>query len=356
MKKLLIVLLALTLLLCACGKAETPETTAEPTTEATTEATTEPTTEPPILYRHPLTGEPLDAPFSGFVTTAVINNIKDCLPQFGISKADLYYEVETEGGITRCLAVYTNLEGVGSIGPVRSVRTFFNNITASYGGTVIHCGGSVNGLKGWYSDTSSLSNWQHIDQRFNGGYFFRDSERSRQGYAYEHTLFTTGDSLIKALDAKDYDKVKELDFGLTFEDDVILAGEKADKIVVTFKGDKTTTMTYNKALDEYEMSQYGGLTVDATTGKTMTFANVLVLYTSQWKIHDGYYSRSYYDLIGEGEGYMAISGKIVPITWQRDSVEKPFAYFLSDGTPVTLSQGTSYIAIASETSDPISYE
>ena len=34
-------------------------------------------------------------------------------------------ELITEGDITRCLAIFTDISKTGSIGPVRSARTFF---------------------------------------------------------------------------------------------------------------------------------------------------------------------------------------------------------------------------------------
>ena len=136
------------MMLCACGKqvpAETTPTTTAPTTTPTTEPTTEPTTaptEPPVLYRHPLTGAPLDEPWSGQAVAVMINNLKKAMPQKGISQADILYEVEVEGDITRCLAIFTDLSKVADIGPVRSARTAFNSLAVSYGAPLIHCGGS----------------------------------------------------------------------------------------------------------------------------------------------------------------------------------------------------------------------
>lgn len=354
MKRIAVIALALCLLMCGCGPqyevpyapTNTADVTAEPTNEPTVEPTTEPT-EPPVLYRHPLTGEPLDAPYTSRPVSVVINNLKKCLPQYGIAAADMMYEVETEGGITRFLAIYTDLTQVASIGPVRSLRTFFTSVAASYDSPTIHCGGSVKGLQGMHDFNNKLKNWEHIDQRYNGKYFYRDKERRSQGYALEHTLFTTGEMLIEALAAKKYDKVydSEVSYGLQFADEVALGGEAANTVTVTFTGKKTTTFTLDAATGLYKASQYKQDHVDGGTGEVLAYRNVLVLQSPQKRSNDGYYVRSYYTLTGEGEGYFACDGQIVPIKWVRKSVNDPFAYTLADGTPITLGVGKSYVAI-----------
>lgn len=362
MKRTVTLLIVLCLLLCACGPTyEVPyASTTEQTvvTTAPTEETTVPT-EPPVLYRNPLTGEPIDALYTGRPTAVVINNIKAALPQYGISGADMIYELETEGGITRMLAIFTNLSDVGSIGPVRSARTYFNNISASYNIPMAHCGGSVNALQGKYDQNNKLGKWDHIDQMSNGSYFFRDKERRKQGYALEHTLFTTGEQLTAVLAKKGYDTVTEtgVDYGLQFADDIALNGEAATKITVTFRGKKTTTLTYDAGTGLYKASQYKKDHVDAGSGDTLTYKNVLVLQAKQTRASGGKYTRSYYNLLGEGKGFFACNGQIVPIKWSRNKVTDNFAYTLADGTPLTLGVGTSYIGVV-DTSAPagVAYE
>lgn len=350
MKRTVTLLIVLCLLLCACGPtyevpyASTTEQTVE--TTAPTEETTVPT-EPPVLYRNPLTGEPIDALYTARPTAVVINNIKAALPQYGISGADMIYEIETEGGITRMLAIYSDLTNVGNIGPIRSARTYFNNVSASYDIPIVHCGGSRTALVGMYDKTNKLSNWEHIDQAYNGSYFFRDQERRKQGYALEHTLFTTGEDLIAVVAKKNYDKVTEagVDYGLQFADDISLNGSTANKVTITFRGKKTTTMTYNAETGLYAASQYGKEHKDAGEGKSMTYKNVLVLVAAQSRANDGKYTRSYYDLIGEGKGYFACNGTMIPIKWVRKAVTDPFSYTMEDGTPLTLGVGKSYVAV-----------
>lgn len=374
MKRIVSLILALCLLLCGCSGTQ-DETTASSTQEATTEATTEATkeaatqatteatteaTEPPVLFRHPLNGQALDAPWTNRATAVVINNIQAALPQYGISQADMIYELETEGGITRLLGIFSDLSDVGSIGPVRSARTFYNNIALSHDATLIHCGGSEFALRGQYSDSSDpISGWVHINEQHNGSYFFRDYDRYNSGYAWEHVLFTTGKNLTKALADKGYDITYEgdgYDHGLTFADTPELSGETANTVTITFRGKKTTTMTYDAQTGLYAASQYGQPLMDGGTREQVAFRNVLVLYTDQWFVRDSAYARSFYDLSGSGEGHFVCDGQIIPITWHRDTLRGSFSYTLEDGTPLTMGVGTTYIAVVAASRQPVSYQ
>lgn len=360
MKRIAVILLAVCLLLCGCKKKDTyptlPTETTQPTepTQETTVPTVPPETKPKeVLYRHPLTGAPLDAPWSGQVTAVMVNNLKKAMPQCGISSADIFYEIEVEGDITRCLALFTDFSDVGAIGPIRSVRTVYNSVAISYDAPIIHCGGSQGlGLAGRYSESADrIANWEHIDA--DSTHFYRDSNRLNSGYAWEHTLFTTGELLQKAMDKKGYNTPTDKTYGLKFSDDVQLDGEKAEKVVVTFKGGKSSTFNYDAEKQVYTYYQHGQDHIDGNTGEKVTFKNVIAIYTKQWYHSDGMHK--FYDTIGKGEGYAAINGKIVPILWNRESLREPFTYTLKDGTPLTLNAGTTYVALVG-IKNPISYQ
>ena len=374
MKRFIAVLL-IAVLLVGCGK-QAPTTEAEPgtapstaatepttlpaieETEPPTEATEPEPTEPPVI-RHPLTGEVLDTPYTGHATAVVVNNIIDCQPQHGISDADIFYEVETEGGITRNLAIFTDLENADKIGPIRSARTYFNALARSYQAPLVHCSAGLPARDGYVDNyVTKLSNWEHVDAgAFGTAYFYRDSQRLAQGFAQEHTLFSTGEKLLNVLAYKEYDKVNEngLDFGLQFAEAPVMAGDAATKVKVTFMGSKTTSFAYDAETGLYTASQYGGTHKDGNTGEAVTYRNVMALYVNHTKADVYYAYRSFYDLVGSGEGHMACDGKIIPIKWSHASYEDPFVYTLEDGTPLQLGVGRTYIGITGA-SDPISYK
>lgn len=371
MKRTAALLLVLSLLFCACSIENTPDVPATGDTPPLTDTTgstgttgedpadplppedtgegSVPEEQPPVLaYRHPLTGKGLAEPWYGTPVAVVVNNIREAQPLYGLSYADILYEVETEGGITRMLALVSDLAALDKIGPIRSTRTFFNSIALTYGAPLIHCGGSAAALRGHYDDSyDTIYGWQHINEQYNGSYFYRDQDRTQDGYDYEHTLFSTGEKLLQGMVDKGYyvDRDTPADFGLIFADSPEISGSTANTVTVNFRGGKTTTMTYNADTGLYEAAQYGSDFVDAATGETLSFRNVLVLYTSQWFIYDGTYYRSYYDLIGSGDGVYACDGQLIPIKWTRDKLRGTFTYTLEDGTPLTLGAGQSYIAV-----------
>lgn len=362
MKRLLALFLALCLILCGCGKDEPVETSApttaptvatEPPTKATeppTEATEPPTeaTEPPMNLIHPLTGEQLEEPYTKRPIASTLNNQVAAMPQHGINDTDWMFEIETEGDVTRCMGVFTNPDQLDIIGPVRSARTYFISLSASFGAPLAHCGGSYLASAKQYSYDGILHDYRDIDEMYNGQYFYRDKDRSARGYSYEHTLFTTGPELQRAMEDKGFDddlNGEGVDYGFLFaEEPEMKKGDVANEIVIRFYAGKKTTMTYNKETGRYEGAQYGSDWIDGNTGEVYCPKNVLVIYAEQSK---ALAPLSLYGLEGTGEGYLAINGKCLPVKWSRADVYQPFSFTYEDGTPVTFAIGNTYAAVVS---------
>ena len=377
MKKTISVLLCLCLFLTACAKqpeqtepsttAATAEPTTEvttvPTTEATTEATTEPTTvpttEPPVLYRHPLTGEPLEAPLTTRPVAISSNNYKAAQPVLGISHADIIYEHITEGfgSETRMLAVYTDLGFDDQLGSVRSARTYSVSLAASLNAIFVHCGGSTMGL-----DKLSSMKYPSFDEYYNGSYFYRDSARKAAGYSSEHTLVTEGNKLIKGLGTKKWDLTIPEDayYGFDFSDEADLNGSAAENVTIQYynKSGKYTMMDYDKTDGMYygtqKWSKKQTAIADGNTGDLVPFKNVLILKTKITGAGDG--SHIYMDLTGNGDGFLARDGEYVAIKWKRKSDTDPFTFTLTDGTPVTFGVGKTYVSVLPTTSPDVIFK
>jgi hypothetical protein len=326
--KILLLILALCCILAACGKYQ------------------EAPTDPPLLYRHPFTGEPLDEPFTARPVVSTVNNHQGALPMSSISHADIFYEIETEAAVTRCLAFFTDLSEVGPIGSTRSARTYFNSIAYSYDAVLVHVGSSKYARSGQHDMMGNrLPVYDHIDWAYHPAYTYRDQDRINAGYAWEHTMFTTGEKLQQALTDLEFDMVIEegIDYGLTFHEEPEMVGDSATNVVVTFPGTKTTTFVWNEDLGAYETYQFGEPWVDEGNDNTvLSFRNLIVMVAERWRPKG---SNSFYELLGSGEGYFACDGKLIPILWSRNGDRDTFHFTLEDGTPLVQGIGNSYVAL-----------
>ena len=86
----------------------------------------EPEPEPVYPYTNPLTGEGLMEDISGKRPIAVMfNNLEKALPQLGVGQADVIYESVAEGGITRMMGLFQDIQGAGDLGSIRSARDYY---------------------------------------------------------------------------------------------------------------------------------------------------------------------------------------------------------------------------------------
>lgn len=343
MKKLFPVILTLLMLLTACGKSSSPTVALEPPSVEVPDATATPTAAPETIT-NPLTGEALETDISANRPYAVmLNNIKVALPQDGISKADILYEVLAEGNITRFEAIFSDLNGVGAIGSMRSSRPYYIELALSYDAIYLHAGGSEQA----YSDISSkgVDNIDGVRGAYSGEIFYRDPTRMK--YGSEHSLFTTSDKVLEYTSKLGYESQHDgtFDYGLEFTEtpDMGSAAAAAATVNVSFEGIKDTSFTYSSASGLYTGAEFGSDLIDGTTGAAVQFKNLLVLYADSEILDD--YGRRSFDLDGTGTGHFICNGVTVPIKWSHSGTGSCFKYTLADGTPLQLGIGKSYIAI-----------
>lgn len=368
MKKTFALVLALCLLLCGCGEkpvateptteptvptteATQPETTeaTEPETEPSTEATqpeTEPTEPPAPVYTDPFTGEARDTACTDRPFAVALDNAKQALPHWSVSDAQMIWEVPHEYDSTRVVAMYTDLSELTRLGPLRSARTHHVSLAQSFDALFLHAGYSPY-AKQALKDTG----WETLNGVEGKGaynFFHRDQDRLNDGVALEHTMYITGPEVIEYSDYLGYEIAagEEVDYGYRFAADGTPAGgSDAQQIQIRFtSGGKKTTLTYQPEDGKYTMKQYGLTYRDGISGSTVEFENVLIL-KADVGLQSGSDYRISVDLVDSGKGWYACGGKLVPITWERDSSLSPIRYYLEDGTPLTMGVGTTYAAV-----------
>lgn len=360
-KYLLAILMSCLVLFSACSSStdedietEDPVETVEPSAEPTVEPTVEPTEEP-IVYTNPLTGEVVDEDMSLMRTWAImINNIEQALPQHGVSEAEIIYEIPAEGGVTRMMAIFTDISDIEAIGSMRSLRPYYADIGLSYGSIIVHAGGS----DAAYTELS-LYDADAIDGVLGthaAELFYRDSVRIST-VGYEHSLFTTGEMMLEYAELEGFSTTNEtpVNYEMTFSENAVdQCTDVADYIKIWFNTTKSTSFTYDEDTGLYTGYEYGIRYVDGNTEENMTFTNVIALVT-EISVLDSV-GRLDVELTGSGTGYFMTGGMRTTIIWTRESDTSPFIFYLEDGTRLNYGIGTTYIAIMDDDYTSVVFE
>ena len=355
-KKVLPAVLALILLLSACGSRlpsptgtpahQEPSPTVAPTPESTPY-------DGPVS---PLSGLPMGKEWVNRRPVAImLNNLKEALPQLGQSQADVIYEVPAEGGITRMLAVYQSLDGVGKIGSIRSARPYYLELALGHDAIYIHAGGSEDAyakIRQWGVTALDGVNGPYMSNSENGNLMWRDPER-RKSYSLEHTVVTTGTSIIERLPT--YGLRLEHEDGyrcqMNFvEDGTPAGGAEAPRITVPVSHYKTGVFTYDPDSRLYRVEEYGEPYVDGDSGEQVAVTNVIVLKTACRYTGDSL-GHITVDLSSGGTGYFACGGKVIDIRWSKGYPDGQLRYTDLDGSPVTFGVGHTYVNIVPLKSD-----
>ena len=312
-------------------------------------------TEPAVQYENPLTGLPIDEAWVDARPVAImLNNLKAALPQQGNSQADIIYEVPAEGGITRMLAVYQTVEGVDTIGSIRSARPYYLELALGHDALFIHAGGSEDAysdIRAWKVDAFDSVRGPYAGKEPGSNMMWRDPDR-RATMAYEHTMVTTGEAVYQYLpDSTRLEHEAGYSCGLTFADDGTPAGgTAAETITVPFSTYKTGVFTYDADSGTYLAEEYGKAYIDGNTGEQIAVTNVLILKTSCNLTGDSL-GHITVDLTG-GSGYYACGGQVIPIRWSKADRNSPIVYTTEDGESLTLGRGKTYVNIIPSNQNP----
>ena len=275
----------------------------------------------------------------------VYNNLRVALPQHGIGAADVVFEVEAEGGITRLVAVFSDIASAGTIGSVRSARPVMINISMGLDCVFVHSGGSPQA----YSDLQAYS-VTDIDGLYDAGsVFYRDSARA-DNMGYEHALMTTGTRIQSKLDQMETQGERlslDGEYAAPFvfyEQDTVPAGATAAETVTTKYGSYQPSFRYDQATGSYLRYQYGVKHIDNNTGAQLSFKNVVVLSVESSVIKGDTAGRRQFSDVGSGTGVYATNGVSVPVKWSKASASSPLKLMNEDGTELKLNPGKTFIA------------
>lgn len=348
MKKIISILLCAVLFCTAfagCGKKKNNSSQASEADSNVSEADSDLSSEAPPqkVAKNFLTGEVLTNTESlGKRPVAVmINNIVNALPQYGISDADIMFEIPVEGGITRMMAVYSDFQAMPLICSIRSCRYYYPLIALGMDAVYVHWGqdGSI------AKDTLLRTKIDRFEGSTIGAkYYGRDQARLKAHYSLEHTGIFDGRRMAEAMNEMKYRQDRQPSFGDTlfkFNDTSVAEGNDCTNAVVKFSYSYFSTFTYDAATNTYKKQHSGKPHMDQSTGKQLEFTNVLVLQTNIANRNNSVLMDV--ELKG-GSGKYISAGKVRDITWKKETENSPIVIMDTQGKEISLNPGKSYIA------------
>lgn len=308
----------------------------------------------PTSYINSLTGEATDKEIALQRSVAVmINNISVAQPvQTGLTDADIVYETEVEGGITRLLAVYKDIKNVKQFGTVRSARYVYVDLAAGHNAVYVHHGQDEEHAAPHFNVVDRVSLGEG-----NGG------KRISNGLSSEHTLYGYGDKLWATIEKNvknsTLNEPEKAWANFEKEDKSVKYDNTAESVTVPFSASYKTNFKYNAETGRY--TRYFGSTErkDYNTKESVTVKNVFVLNTT---IQD--YSPCGQTTAGKsahrnislesGSGYYFVNGTYTKIKWTKGDAKDSFKFTKEDGSELKVNAGNSWVCIADSTkSQPV---
>jgi len=352
-----VVLFACLIAASACGgNPPAPVSAGSPTASATAAATaaqiqkgpppTPPPTPTPVFW--PLTGMP--AADANAIRRRPLNirlpNDPNARPQYGLSKADLVFELIVEGGITRFSAIFQSREA-STVGPIRSYRFSDLHLTQMLRGALVASGATIE-ERDAVTNSIAVGNMLSVDAERDGRPYYRVGFRPAPNNEFSGTP-ALREAVNRAGGAGPVD-VPPLAFLPSVDHEATAGGfvgsVAASTATVPFQT-WPATFTYDAGSKGYRRSQQGARTVDGDGSGPILARNVIVMTTDIWTtsvVEDSLGSRGLdYRMTGSGPVSIFRDGRRQDGTWTRKGVLDMFSFSNQAGEPILLSPGQTWI-------------
>jgi hypothetical protein len=277
----------------------------------------------------------------------MVNNLKPTAQQIqtGLDQADIVYEAYAEGGVTRLLAVFKDIKSADQIGSIRSARYSYVDLAMGHDAVYVHAGINESHATPHVKETG-IDNINLLQGKFSGMSF-----REKNGKAYEHTLYTTGEKLWKGFEkikwrtTLNYNKDNWQNF-VSADAQIVPASGGCDAVSITMSSAYVSKFEYDSANKVYKKFSGTSKHSDYKTGKQLTFKNVLVLKTDVTALSsNGYIVKT--GLTG-GEGYYISNGGYQKIKWTKGSTKNPIKITLEDGSVCNYNPGNTWVCLVNK--------
>ena len=300
----------------------------------------------------PLTGLPVaGGPVARRGIVARIDNSIPARPHYGISEADLVFELLVEGNITRYAAIFHSHDP-GTIGSIRSARLSDRQTTPMVRGALVYSGATTEETEAIRGDAAAGAYYDMNASYVAAGYYRVDTRR------VPYNMFTSSDAVRQGLNrlpgGGDPVAIPAWDFlnsaALEATEGGFGSSVPASSLVVPYRSGATVRYDYDAGSRTYARYQdNGGMQreVDAANGVAIAARNVVILHTDIWQtgiVEDIFQSKGLdMNLTGEGAATIFRDGRRLDGRWGRASIYDAFHFYTDVGERVYLAPGQTWI-------------
>lgn len=271
------------------------------------------------------------------IAVMIDNEGTRCLPQGGLYKAQVIYEIIVEGGVTRLMPVFWGVDPE-MIGPVRSSRHYFLDYAMENDAIYVHFGWSPRAM----SDIKKLK-INNIDGITNAGSIFWDLTKNRNNWQDSYTSMKNIKSFISRVKYRTTTQ-KALVFHYNDSNTVLKGGSKAEKISLKYSYYECSYI-YNNSTGLYSRFRKGKPHMERITGKQLTARNIIIQMVQNNTISGDTKDRQDLKDIGSGKGWFITGGKAVEIKWSKSSRSERTVYTDGSGKEIKLNPGQTWIQV-----------
>jgi hypothetical protein len=304
---------------------------------------------PEGMYYSELTGEPISEEIKDQRPIAVmIDNEKKALPHYGVSEADVVYELMNStknDRITRLMCLFKDWGEIEQLGSIRSTRPTNILLAAEWNAVLCHDGGP------FYNDQYFSQEWS---THFSGGF-----SRVQNGKATEFTEYILSGDLDDKFESMKSDETYSTTYNkyaneghhfvFTEYGNNIKLDKKYDRsykalnISLPFKHNQSQ-LIYNSDTKEYEYYEYGSRHEDAEDGEPLSFKNVILQKCTFSQLDENGYL--IYNCIDSGQyAWYITNGVAKDVTWVKPSETGVTRFYDENGDELEINTGKTYIAL-----------
>lgn len=251
----------------------------------------------------------------------ISNNKSARTEQYGLNSADIVYEAEVEGGITRFMAIFWTKQGDYIIKPVRSVRKYFFDWALEYGNIPVSLTGFAQ-TDNYDSNAWGLYKEQDIRVTYWDWPFKWDDECISK-HPSMHCKRTSPENLYRIFDTHEWSYESWEGFQNKNEwkfDEKIDSGdyESVNEVSYDFGWDKdwSTKWVYNPDKNVYEKYDPYNPHLDMNDKKVISASTVIIQVVDRVYTGDSE-GRVTYNTMGSNVTYILRNGKMILGVWER---------------------------------------